>query len=108
MLARLDDDEPLRCGRLEVSVQGSFARFGNAELAITYAQRLVLAQMILRAGKAWSRGDLYRAAFDVPLPLGSRAIDQHINELRRALGPRRIGIRSIARVGYLLDPSAFQ
>ena len=102
--ARPAEAELLVAGVLSVRADCSEAFCGGAPLALTFAQRRVLLELLRREGKVAQRDDLYESAFGRALPHGSRAVDIHVGRIRRALGRRADAIISVGRVGYRIDP----
>lgn len=99
-----DDDAPrlLVAGALAVREDGSEARLGGRDLPLTTGQRRILAALLRRRGRVGARAELYEEAFGRSLATGSRAVDLHVQRIRRALGPQR-SILTVGRVGYRLD-----
>ncbi len=95
-------------GPLAVSDDATQARFREADLPLTQAQRLILLALVTRNGRIARRSEIYDQAFGRPLEAGSRAVDTHVARIRRVLGPSGRCIVTVGRVGYRLDVEALE
>jgi DNA-binding response OmpR family regulator len=93
-------------GPLAARDDASEVHLDGSRIELTPAQQLVLVSLLRRNGRLARRAELYEEAFGRPLPMGSRAVDQHIAKIRAALGPAGGCIVTVGRVGYRLDPVA--
>jgi DNA-binding response OmpR family regulator len=93
----LVEDVELRVGSRTVLRDGD-------ELKLTSAEFTLLEVLMRTAGKPVSREDLCLTVLGRPLSPYDRAIDVHISNLRKKLGPRPVGgerIKTLRAVGYV-------
>ena len=83
----------------EVVLNGRRVRVKPREFAL-------LAVLAKRPGRVFSRDELLAAAWpdEVAISVADRTVDVHVARLRRRIG--RCRIRTVAGVGYALEPSA--
>ncbi|MEV6671202.1 winged helix-turn-helix domain-containing protein [Streptomyces sp. NPDC051162] len=97
---------PHRAGGLVVDPEQRTASAGERELALTYAEFEILAQLIAHPRRVHTRRQLLASIWGQDHESGTRTIDVHVARLRRKLGPGyQDVIRTVRQVGYALDPS---
>ena len=92
-------------GRLQLDEKSLSARLGAHELELTGAEFRTLKCLAEHAGQIVSREQLTRQALGRRLGAYDRAIDTHVSNLRKKLGPAPgdpTVIRSVRNAGYLL------
>lgn len=98
------DAETLVVDDVELRVGSRTALRRGEELKLTSAEFTLLEVLMRSAGKAVSRDDLCTTVLGRPLSPYDRAIDVHISNLRKKLGPRPVGgerIKTMRAVGYV-------
>jgi two-component system response regulator CpxR len=92
-------------GRLQLDPKSLSAQLGQRDLELTSAEFRTLKCLAEHAGEVVSREELTRQALGRRLGAYDRAIDTHISNLRKKLGPapeNAVVIRSVRNAGYLL------
>lgn len=95
----------LTLGDLELSFGSRTARLAGSELKLTTAEYDLLEVLAKAAGAVVSREDLTRLVLGRRLSAYDRAIDMHVSNLRKKLGPARGGgerIKTVRSSGYIL------
>jgi two-component system response regulator CpxR len=89
---------------LEIFPSARLVRVRGEEIKLTTAEYDLLEALARQAGTVVSREDLTRAVLDRKLSAFDRAIDMHVSNLRRKLGPGRGGerIKTVRNSGYIL------
>jgi DNA-binding response OmpR family regulator len=80
----------------------SAVRLGKREVAITPTQFRLLALLMAEPGRPFSRAELVERV--VGTSVSERAVDVHVKELRRKLGPLRYRIEAVRGCGYCYIP----
>ena len=86
---------------------GMTVRAGERALALTPTEFALLATLVDRPGRVFSRDQLMDAAYDDYRVVSDRTIDAHVGNIRRKLAevlPDRELVRSIYGVGYKYEP----
>ena len=78
---------------------------GDHEVELTTTEFALLAQLMTRPGRVYSRGELLRSVWGYPEDDGSRTVDVHVAQLRGKLGPAS-PIRTVRGVGYSAEDRA--
>jgi DNA-binding response OmpR family regulator len=105
-----DAEAPLRCGDLEVDTGRREARLGGRAIELTTVQFDILAFLMRRPGRVYSRMEILEGAAGIEYEGYERTLDAHVKNLRKALGddpdaPRYIG--TVRGVGYkFVEPPA--
>lgn len=97
---------PLRAGDLEVDEAGRAAALGGRRVALSPTEFDLLALLARNAGKAMRRADIVRSIDLGGASESARALDVHVRNLRRKLGPKSDGapyVETVRGVGYKLD-----
>ncbi|MBW7930048.1 MAG: response regulator [Gammaproteobacteria bacterium] len=98
----------LRVGALELQPDARRASAHGEELALTRIEFDLLAALMERPERIWSRSQLLERVRGTDLAAWERNIDSHVKNLRAKLRPRFPGkspIRSVYGVGYGLEGS---
>ena len=96
--------EALAVGDLHVDLGARVARRGGEAVELTSAEFDLLAALVASAGRVVARDDLAERALGRPLSPLDRAVDMHVSNLRKKLGPHANGaerIRAVRGVGYV-------
>ena len=83
-------------GRHEVTVDG-------APLTLTPTEFELLAHLLGRPGRVFTREELLGAVWGYASPAGTRTVDVHVAQVRAKLGPAATLIRTVRGVGYTAD-----
>jgi two-component system response regulator CpxR len=90
---------------IELAPSSRTAKVGGHELKLTTAEYDLLEVLVKSAGVVVSREDLTRLVLGRRLSAFDRAIDMHVSNLRKKLGPSRAGgerIKTVRSAGYIL------
>jgi DNA-binding response OmpR family regulator len=102
--------EVLRCGDIEVDVAKRRVRCEGRPIELTTVQFNILAFLMRRPGRVYSRMEILEGAAGIEYEGYERTLDAHVKNLRKALGdgtetPKYIG--TVRGVGYkLIEPPA--
>ena len=99
----------LRIGVLELDFDAHGVTARGTSVPLTRAEFAILAALVARPSRVWSRTELLESALGCCLRAYERSIDGHVKNLRRKLKvlfPAASPIRSIYGVGYRLEVSA--
>jgi two-component system, OmpR family, response regulator CpxR len=95
----------LVAGDIAVSPAARRVLVGSEELKLTTAEFDLLEALVRQAGVVVSREDLTKQVLGRRLSAFDRAIDMHVSNLRKKLGPGRAGgerIKTVRNAGYIL------
>lgn len=98
-------DPPLVLDDIELHPSSRRVLVGGAEVHLTTAEHDLLAVLIKKAGVVTSREDLTQEVLGRKLTAFDRAIDMHVSNLRKKLGPAPSGgdrIKTVRSAGYLM------
>jgi len=98
-------DPPLVLDDIELHPSSRRVLVGGAEVHLTTAEHDLLAVLIKKAGVVTSREDLTQEVLGRKLTAFDRAIDMHVSNLRKKLGPAPSGcdrINTVRSAGYLM------
>jgi len=104
---RIDDREVIEVGPLNVDLARREATLHGSALVLKAREFELLTALARNAGRALTREQILELAWDenaVERIDSNRTVDVHIRRLRLHLGESSTMIRTIARVGYRLDP----
>lgn len=90
---------------LELLPSARLVRVRGEEVKLTTAEYDLLEALVQKAGAVVSREDLTRVVLGRKLAAFDRAIDMHVSNLRRKLGPSPSGaerIKTVRNAGYIL------
>lgn len=90
-----------RIGGLVIEPAKHKASLENVGLDLSLREYTLLVELARRAGRFVTRSQLELAVFNNQTDIESNALEVHIHNLRKKLGPSRI--RTIRGVGYLLE-----
>jgi DNA-binding response OmpR family regulator len=102
--APLPENQKITVDDLEVETAARIARLKGTPLPLTGAEFDVLAVLMRGAGQVLDRDTLCRQAFGRKWTSYDRAVDMHISNLRRKLGPLPDGrerVQSVRGAGYV-------
>jgi two-component system OmpR family response regulator len=86
----------LDSGRHQVTVDG-------AALTLTPTEFDLLAHLLGRPGRVFTREELLASVWGYASPAGTRTVDVHVAQVRAKLGPAANLIRTVRGVGYTAD-----
>jgi DNA-binding response OmpR family regulator len=86
--------------RLDLAARRAFAR--GVEVALTATEFDLLAYLMRRPGRVFTREQLLSAVWGYASPSGTRTVDVHIAQLRGKLGTAS-PVRTVRGVGYAVD-----
>jgi two-component system, OmpR family, response regulator MtrA len=93
---------PMELGQLTVDTARHRAFVEGAELTLTATEFDLLAYLMRRPGRVFSRDQLLSGVWGYSSPAGTRTVDVHIAQLRAKLGAAS-PIRTVRGVGYSVD-----
>lgn len=93
-----------RIGGLVIEPAKHKASLEEVNLDLSLREYTLLVELARRAGRFVTRSQLEHAVFNSQTDIESNALEVHIHNLRKKLGPSRI--RTIRGVGYLLEEVA--
>lgn len=89
-------------GELEIEPRHHIARLAGRALELSPREFQLLVELAREAGTVLPKGTLSERLEPLGDPVGFGAIEVHVSNLRRKLGPERI--RTLRGVGYMLVP----
>lgn len=96
------DEEVLELGGVTMNVDRRRVTVGGVEVALTSTEFDLLAHLLRRPGRVFSREQLLGAVWGYTTGPGTRTVDVHVAQLRGKLGPAS-PIRTVRGVGYGAD-----
>jgi DNA-binding response OmpR family regulator len=96
-----DAEEILRCGDVEIDAARAEVRRAGAKIEVTPQEFKLLWVLAKNRGRVLSREQLIDMAWGRNTALTDRAVDAHMVNLRRKLGPDLIA--SVRGMGYRFD-----
>ncbi|SDG62597.1 response regulator transcription factor [Pseudonocardia oroxyli] len=96
------DEEVLELGGVTMNVDRRRVTVGGVEVALTSTEFDLLAHLLRRPGRVFSRAQLLGAVWGYTTGPGTRTVDVHVAQLRGKLGPGS-PIRTVRGVGYGAD-----
>ncbi len=98
------DGDPGRLvvGALALETHTRRARLGDQPLVLTTTEFELLAHLMARPGRVYTRGELLTAVWGYPAQDPTRTVDVHIAQLRAKLGDAS-PIRTVRGVGYSVE-----
>jgi DNA-binding response OmpR family regulator len=91
-------DQPLHLGDIELDLAGRRVRRGGHEVHLTPTEFDLLAYLVKRSGRVFSREQLLGEVWGYRDGSGARTVDSHVRALRRKLGAG--AVRTVHGVGY--------
>jgi len=104
---KIDERLVIEVGPLAVDLDRKEATLHGRALELKPRELSLLAALARNAGRALSREQLLELAWDDATLLridSERTVDVHVRRLRLCLGESAAMLRTVARVGYRLDP----
>ncbi len=95
-------DEPLTAGALSVNPETRRVSLAGSEVALTATEFDLLAYLISRPGRVFTRDELLSQVWGYSAVAGTRTVDVHIAQLRAKFGDHN-PIRTVRGVGYSVD-----
>ena len=95
--------DTLRAGEVVLDAGARTVHVGGAPKTLTAIEFDLLAFLMRRPGRVFSREQLLVAVWGSAESAGTRTVDVHIAQLRAKLGARS-PLRTVRGVGYILDP----
>lgn len=99
-----DAGAALAHGALSLDREAHSARFGGHDLALTALEFSILAALMRRSTKAFTREELVSAAWPSNIFVSDRTVDSHVRNLRAKLARAGAGaiIETVRGIGYRL------
>ncbi len=98
LLRRVTPSRRLSDGELTIDLERGCAQFREVELTLTRREFDLLAHLMLHPGRTFSRAELLDAVWGEEFLGGERTVDQHVSQLRAALGEQVV--RTVRGRGY--------
>jgi DNA-binding response OmpR family regulator len=89
----------LALGEVDLDLDSRWARVAGSPVLLTTTEFDLLAHLMRRPGRVFTRSELLVAVWDYPPDDASRTVDVHVAQLRGKLGPHS-PIRTVRGVGY--------
>ncbi|WP_375480489.1 response regulator transcription factor [uncultured Jatrophihabitans sp.] len=99
------DAAPQRVGRVTLDAVRRRVFVGSAEIALTATEFDLLAHLMRRPGRVFSREQLLSEVWGYSSVAGTRTVDVHVAQLRAKLGGAS-PIRTVRGVGYAVEHSS--
>jgi two-component system response regulator TctD len=93
-------------GGLNYETSGRVFRLGDQLLALRPKEHAVLEALLLRAGKAMSKEQLFDKVFAADTTTGQDVVEIYIHRLRKQLAGSGVAIVTLRGLGYLLEATA--
>lgn len=97
------DAQVLSVGAVRLDTSSRRAWSGSTPVALTATEFDLLAALMGRPGRVYSRGELLSRIWDYPADDGTRTVDVHVAQIRAKLGSAS-PIRTVRGVGYSAEP----
>ena len=97
------EEQPLRCGALELDLQRYMVRWNGAPVELTVTEFLMLHSLVRHPGHVKSRQQLTKEGYPHDTYISDRTIDTHIKRLRRKfeqVDETFAAIETVYGVGY--------
>ncbi|MCD7736266.1 MAG: response regulator transcription factor [Lachnospiraceae bacterium] len=98
-----NEERFFREGPIFVNDEKREAFISNAPMTLTYKEYEILKLFLINAGAVVPREQIVQRVWGADFEKNSRTLDIHIRSLRRKLGNAGTMIRTVRRVGYILD-----
>jgi len=96
----MEETSVRRAGAIEIDPVESRATVNGIDAGLTPTELRILHHLARAAGRVLTRDDILAAAFDAEFDGSDRAVDVHVKNLRRKLGPAGSMIETVFGVGY--------
>lgn len=93
-------DDVLEHGPLRLDRTSHRVHADGVEVALTATEFELLATLMRRPGRVWSRDALMDGAYGPATVVSDRTIDSHVRRIRQKLGPHGERIETVHGVGY--------
>ena len=93
----------LRLGSLEYDSSDRVFRLADEPLLLRPKEHAVLEALLLRAGKAISKSQLYEKVFSIDASTGADVVEIYIHRLRKRLQDSGLTIVTLRGLGYVLE-----
>ena len=96
-------EEPLRCGALELDLQRYIVRWNGTQVDLTVTEFMMLHSLVRHPGHVKSRKQLTKEGYPNDTYISDRTIDTHIKRLRRKfeeVDASFVAIETVYGVGY--------
>jgi DNA-binding response OmpR family regulator len=100
-----DGGEPLQVGRIRLEPVRRRVYADDREVALTATEFDLLAYLMRRPGRVFSREQLLSEVWGYSSIAGARTVDVHVAQVRGKLGEAS-PIRTVRGVGYAAEPAA--
>jgi DNA-binding response OmpR family regulator len=100
-----DVEPPLQLGRVQVDLGQRRVLVDDAEISLTATEFDLLATLMRRPGRVFSREQLLSQIWGYSSVAGSRTVDVHIAQVRSKLGDAS-PVRTVRGVGYAAEAAA--
>jgi two-component system response regulator RegX3 len=99
-----DESSPaaIDAGKVRVDLESRDVTVGGAAVDLTRREFDLLAYMLARPGRVFTRAQLLEAVWDYPSDIDTRTVDVHVAQVRRKLG-EACPLRTVRGVGYKAD-----
>ncbi len=94
---------PLSVGSVVLDPTSRRASAGSATVELTTTEFDLLAHLMRRPGRVFSREELLTQVWGYPAGTATRTVDVHVAQLRSKLGSA-LTVRSVRGVGYAVEP----
>ena len=98
--AKNDGPEIIRAGGIEIDIGKHTAKIKNSPLSLTAIEFNILSSLAKEPGRAFSREELLRDAWNGETGTADKAVDVHIAWLRQKLGGHGELIETVRGIGY--------
>ena len=93
----------VRLGALEYDSSDRVFRLAEQTLVLRPKEHAVLEALLLRAGKAISKSQLYEKVFSIDASTGADVVEIYIHRLRKRLQDSGLSIVTLRGLGYVLE-----
>ena len=101
--SRSGEGGPLTVGGVVLDLERRRASAGAAAVELTTTEFDLLAHLMRRPGRVFSREELLTQVWGYPAGTATRTVDVHVAQLRAKLGAG-LTVRSVRGVGYAVEP----
>jgi DNA-binding response OmpR family regulator len=98
-----DGAVPLRVGPISLDPGRRSVAVGDAPVSLTQTEFDLLAHLMRRPGRVYTRDELLASVWGYPAHGGTRTVDVHVAQVRAKLGDAAGVLRTVRGVGYTAD-----